>query len=259
MAKSALRVLEILEFVALRPNGATHTEIAKALKIPKSSLTALLRDLQRPGYLQFAEGSGRLTIGAQVLYLSNAYLKGLNIVREGAPFVHRIYTMLNEFTSLLLPKGDFCVIVAAESSPFPLAHSLNIGEQAPMLASAAGKAILAFLDLNEIDEYLARHKRIAYTTHTLMKAAEIHDNLAKVRQEGISYSRDEYIIGITALAAPVFNINRRPIASISVALPTARLTNKAEKKIRTTLEAETAALSRRLGANLTEEGTGKSQ
>ncbi len=63
MAKSAFRVLEILDLIAQRPSGATHTEISAALKIPKSSLTSLLRDLQLPGYLQLSEGSGKYMIG----------------------------------------------------------------------------------------------------------------------------------------------------------------------------------------------------
>src|SRR5437868_6212507 len=82
MAKSALRVLEIMEFVATCKNGsATHTEISNALGIPKSSLTFLLRDLQRPGYLQLDQQTGRYSIGSQVMFLAHAYIKSLNIIR----------------------------------------------------------------------------------------------------------------------------------------------------------------------------------
>jgi DNA-binding IclR family transcriptional regulator len=249
MAKSAFRVLEILEYIAHCNTGATHTEIAAALKIPKSSLTELLKDLQRPGYLQMDEGSARFTIGAQVMSLSNAYLKGLNIVRDGAPFVHRIFTALNEFTSLLVPKEEFCVIVSAETPASPLAHSLSIGERAPMLASAAGKSILAFYSPGELDAYLAAHSKVpTHTPHTLVKLKDIREDLDEVRKVGLAYSREEYLLGITAIAAPVFNINMRPIASISVAVPTARLSKKLEEKIRATLQKETGALSARLGA-----------
>ena len=50
MSKSALRVLEIMEYVASERDGCTHTAIAQGLQIPKSSLTALLQDLQSKGY-----------------------------------------------------------------------------------------------------------------------------------------------------------------------------------------------------------------
>lgn len=257
MAKSAFRVLEIMEFVAQCNNGASHTEIAAALRIPKSSLTGLMRDLLGPGYLQLDEGTGRFTIGSQVMFLANAYLKRLNIVRDGAPSVRRIFVALNEFTSLALPKDDYCILVCAESSPSPLAHSLNIGERVPMLSSAAGKAILAFLDDAELDEYLTSNKPVRYTPQTLTKTEDIRKELKQIRETRIAYGREEYLGGITGIASPVFNIRGRPIAAISVALPTARLTEKLEKKIRATLLAETAALSSRLGADSTEQPRAK--
>jgi DNA-binding IclR family transcriptional regulator len=257
MAKSAFRVLEIMEYVAQCNNGASHTEIAAALRIPKSSLTGLMRDLLGPGYLQLDEGTGRFSIGSQVMFLANAYLKRLNIVRDGAPFVHRIFVALNEFTSLAIPKGDYCVLVCAESAPAPLAHSLNIGERVPMLSSAAGKAILAFLGNAELDEYLASIKPVRHTPQTMTKTKDIREDLKQIRETGLAYGREEYLGGITGIASPIFNVHGRPIASISVALPTARLTEKLEKKIRTTLLAETAALSSRLGADSTKQPLAK--
>ncbi|MGO4813394.1 IclR family transcriptional regulator [Cupriavidus sp. 2MCAB6] len=251
MAKSAFRALAIMEFVAQCKTGATHSEIAAGLGIPKSSLTGLLRDLQQPGYLHLDEGTARYSIGSQVMYLANAYLRNLNIVREGAPFVHKLYVELDEFSCLTLPKGNDCIVVCAESSPSPLAHTLNLGERLPMLANAAGRAILAFLDDTEIDEYLSTHQPIAYTARTLTKIKDIHKELTEVRKVGIAYGREEYMPGITALAAPVFNIQGRPIASIAVALPTVRLTKGLERKIESVLVTQATALSRRLGAEST--------
>ncbi|MBI2728202.1 MAG: IclR family transcriptional regulator [Polaromonas sp.] len=247
MAKSAFRVLEILDLIAQRPSGATHTEISAALKIPKSSLTSLLRDLQLPGYLQLSEGSGKYMIGPQVLFLSNAYLKNLNIVRLAEPFVRRIFLAVNEFTSLVIPKEETGVIVCAESSPSPLAHALNIGERTPTLASAAGKAVLAFLEADEVDAFIAKNKPVAHTTNTLMRAADIRKDLAHVREAGLAYSREEYLLGITSIASPVFNSMGRPVASLAVALPTARLSAKVEAKITAALLKEGAALSKLLG------------
>jgi len=241
-----------MEYVAQCKTGATHTEIAAGLKIPKSSLTGLLRDLQQPGYLHLDGGTARYSVGPQVMFLANAYLRNLNIVREGAPFVHRIYVELDEFSCLTVPQGNDCVVVCAESSPTPLAHSLNLGERLPMLANATGRAILAFLDDTEIDEYLATHRPVAHTTRTLTKIKEIRNELNEIRKAGIAYGREEYMPGITALAAPIFNIQGRPIASIGVALPTVRLTQKIERKIESVLLAQTAALSRRLGADTTD-------
>lgn len=213
MAKSAFRVLEILEFVAQCPSGAaTHSEIATGLDIPKSSLTELLRDLTNPGYLEYDEATGRFSVGTQVMFLAHSYIKRLNIVRDGAPFVHRLFLEVNEFTTMAIPKGDQCIVVCAETLPSPLAHSLSIGEHLPMLPSALGKAILAFLDEAELDTFLATHKPVSYTAQTRMKLPDIRKEMQEIRQAGVAFSREEYLGGITGIAAPVFNLNGRPIA-----------------------------------------------
>jgi len=251
MAKSAFRALAIMEFVAQRKTGATHSEIAAGLSIPKSSLTGLLRDLEQPRYLHFDEGTARYSIGSQVMFLANAYLRNLNVVREGAPIVHRIFVELNEFSAMTLPQGDDCVVVCAESATSPLAHSLSLGQRLPMLANAVGRVILAFLDDAEVDEYLATHRPVAHTPQTLVKLKDIRDELKKVRKAGVAIAHEEYLPGITGIAAPVFNIEGRPIASVAVALPTVRVTEKLERKITTVLLAQATALSRLLGAGST--------
>lgn len=250
MAKSALRVLEILEFIAdTRSGGATHTEISRALGIPKSSLTGLLRDLQGPGYLQLDPHSGRFSIGSQVMFLANAYIKNLNIVRVGAPFVHELFLELNEYTTMGIPKGDNCVVVCSETLPNPLSHSLNIGEHLPMTVSAIGRAILAFLDDAEISRFL-NTKQVPYTQFTKTTKKAIRAELEKTRESGVSYVCEEYRLGITGFAAPVFNINNIPIASMGVAVPTARLTQEQEDRVRRELLKSTQSLSKRLGARL---------
>ncbi|MGF6282850.1 IclR family transcriptional regulator [Pseudomonas silensiensis] len=252
MAKSALRVLEIMEYVADgKSGGATHTEISIALGIPKSSLTGLLRDLQRPGYLQLDKETGRFSIGSQVMFLAHAYIKGLNIVRVGSPFVHDLFMDINEYTTMAIPKGDSCVVVCSETLPSPLSHSLNLGEHLPMVSSALGRAILAFVEEDELKGYLKRFKPIAYTEHTKMTLDEIRQELKDTRESGISCVKEEYRLGITGFAAPVFNVNGRPIASIGVALPTGRNNAAHEERVCALLLKTANALSRRLGAKLT--------
>lgn len=240
-----------MEFIAQHREGATHTKISSGLKIPRSSLTSLLRDLQGPGYLQLEKETGRYVVGSQVMFLANAYVRNLNVVREGTPFVRRLFLAAKEFTALGIPKEGSIIIVCAESNHSPLAHSLNIGETLPMLASALGKSILAFLDDEELDNFLATHRPVAYTTHTLVKTKDIRDALKKARQSGIAYSHEERTPGVTGIAAPIFNIQARPIASLGIAVPTARLTNKLQRQFESLLLRESAALSRRLGANST--------
>ncbi|ABE36261.1 bacterial transcriptional regulator family protein [Paraburkholderia xenovorans LB400] len=251
MAKSALRVLEIMEFVATHKAGcATHTEISQALGIPKSSLTALLTDLQRPGYLELDRETGRYAIGSQVMFLAHAYLRNLNIVRLGTPVVHDVFLKLNVYTTMVIPKGDMCLVVCSESLPSPLAHSLSIGQHIPMLHSALGRAILAFLEPEEVERFLHDYTPTPYTDRTKTGIEEVRKALAQVRKAGFAHMQGEYLPGIIGIAVPVFNLENRPIAAIGIGIPAVEGTTEFEKRICKQLLHSADTLSRRLGAKL---------
>nr|WP_246526890.1 IclR family transcriptional regulator [Plastoroseomonas hellenica] len=247
VAKSALRVLEILQFVAAQNGSATHTDIARGLRIPKSSLTSLLADLQAAGYVTMEAATGRYSLASQVLVLSQAYLRKLNIVRAGAPIVEALFRRLGEFVALAVPKGDEHIVVAAEAPSGPLAHSLQIGERGPMHCTATGKAILAFLPEQEAEDWLTRMPRPKATPHTRVTVPEIMEDLRQVRASGIGLVREEAILGITAIAAPVFNIAGRPIAALSAAGASARFTSRREAEVAQAVREAAAALSTELG------------
>lgn len=241
MAKSAIRALEILEHIATERNGLTHTQISHSLGIPKSSTTVLLGDLQDMGYAQLDPTTGRYAVGPQVLALAHAYLRNLNLSRLGQPIVAHVFAAVNEFSALAIPKGDECVIVCAESSPSPLAHSLQLGEHTPLLPTASGKILLAFLAPDERETTLRRLKA--------SRTARAELDLA--RRSKIAYTRGGYLAGISAIAMPVFNAQNVAIAALSVAMPSARLTPALEKKIISALASGAARLSAQLGAGAT--------
>ncbi|MGY8632061.1 IclR family transcriptional regulator [Bradyrhizobium sp. 14AA] len=247
MAKSAVRVLEIMEFIAKRGTGPTHSEIAEELGIPKSSLTALMRDLLDMRYVRIDEATSRYELDSQCLILSQAFLRSLNIVRMGEPVVQSVFRETNEFTCLTIVKDTDVIVVCADAPPSPLAHSLQIGDRTPMYCSASGKVVLAFLDGAEAREILQRSERRKLTPTTKTDIGEIMGEFAKVRSDGCAYSHEETILGITACAVPVFNRARRPIASLSCAMASSRLVPSRHKQLLSVLKSAGAQLSEALG------------
>lgn len=247
MAKSALRVLEILLLVAEQRDGCTHTDVSRALDIPKSSVTVLLRDMVSMGFLEVNEASGRYRIGAMALTLGHAYLKNLNLVQIAQPVVTELFLQTGEFVALAIPKGRDCVIVCAESPHGPLAHSLQIGERTAMLPSASGKSILAYRESDAIDAFLDAEPLQLYTEHTVVDKRRIRKELAEVRATGLAYSHGEAIAGITAIASPVFNMQGASIASISIAMVTPRFTEALHRQVAAAVQAAGAKISGLLG------------
>ena len=247
MSKSALRVLEIMEFIANERDGCTHTAIAQGLNIPKSSLTALLQDMLSKGYLQRKPESGIFTIGVQVVWLANSYLRNLNLVRIGQPIVAGLFQQVKEFCLLAVPTESEYVVVCTESVPSVLAHSLLVGSRGPLYCSAIGKAILAFMPEADANEILKSVPRIARTQTTKTRIPDIKAELAETRRTGIGRSRGEAIAGVEGFAAPVFNEAGVPVAALGVGVLTSELLPEAVPVIEAALKSAARTLSLQLG------------
>lgn len=247
MPKSATRVLRILEHVAQHQNGCTHTEIAKGLSIPKASLTALLKTMRAEEYLRLDPDTGRFTVGISVLTLANSFLSNLNLARMGAPVVRRLFSELSLFSVLTVPQGPEYVIICAESEPAILTHSLQIGYRGPLYCSGMGRALMAYLSEQEVDQILDASDLRPLTPTTIYDPAGIKEDLKEVRRKGYSWSAGESIDGIYSICAPVFDWHGRPLAAVGVAAPQARFDDKKVEKATVSVKAAANELSELLG------------
>jgi DNA-binding IclR family transcriptional regulator len=248
MSKSALRVLEIMEFVADHRDGCTHTTIAQGLSIPKSSLTALLQDLLSKNYLRRNPDSGIFTVGVQVLWLANSYLRNLNLVQLGQPLVAEIFSRVKEFSILAIPQGTEYVTICTESVPSIFGHTLQIGSRGPLYCSALGRAMLAFMPDKQANEILRNSQRTKITPATKTSLAEIGAALEEVRKTGYALAQEESLPGVIGYATPVFDSSGNPVAAFGVGVPSSQWKRSAESSIVGALKAASQQLSQQLGA-----------
>ncbi len=246
MIKSVGRTNKVLDLVSEHKDGLTHSEIAEALKIPHSSLFSLLSDLVSLSYLNIDKSSRRYTLGPKLLVLAGHYLSNLTIVQIGRHFLSQAMALTGECVSLAVLNGQEIMILGREDGHRPIRRTLYIGERAPIYATCAGKAMLAFHTDKLIDEYLSTTKLIPFTKKTVTDPDILRKELKTIRASSLAYHREEYLDGITAMAVPVFDVHGHPAASINISIPTFRLNKDTEKHIEHTLRAVSAAFSNNL-------------
>jgi IclR family acetate operon transcriptional repressor len=215
--KSALRTLDIIEYVVARGAPAVAQEIASALSIPVSSLSYLLATLVERGYLA-REGRN---------YMPGPGLQRLQAVAEPsledrvAPLVRALRVQLNETVSFFVRDGWQLQTLVTESSAHALRYAIAVGSRAPLHALAAGKAILAALPDGEVERYLAEVRRESFTEATIVSAQGLREAVAQVRREGLARTRSEYSVGIEGLARAVV-VGGEVLGAIAVAIPAVR-------------------------------------
>ena len=96
-----------------------------------------------------------------------------------------------------------------------------VGSASRLHATAGGRALLAFS--NRTAASLPPSTLGLMTPRTLTDPAAIDEELARTRARGYALNIEETIEGVTAIAAPVLDGDRSPIAAVTIVGPSARM------------------------------------
>lgn len=235
--KSAMRTIDIIEYVVSCRRPLVAQEIAQALSIPVSSLSYLLATLTERGYLQ-REGR-RYNPGPGLARLQGP-APAFSLAERAAPLVRSLRVQLNETSSFFVRKGWEMEALVTETSDHALRYAVHTGRRTPLHCFSAGKALLAALPDEEFECYLEESRREALTPTTITNADALRQEIRLVRQTGVARTREESTPGIYGLAY-VARADGEVAGAFSVAVPVVRFDEELDRRVVSALT-RTAAL-----------------
>lgn len=213
--KSLKKALDVLNCFLIKPTWGV-TEISDRLGLYKSNVYDILTTLKAMDYLEKDEETERYKLGMQVFALSRAMEDTFSIIKIAMPYMQELANITDERVCLAIPHEGEVVYLDAT---YP-AESVNLmrsilGERAEMHCTGIGKAMLANLSEEEIQEYLEKELTI-YTDHTISDAAQLRKELEVTRQRGYAIDNMEHEFGVKCVAMPIFDKSHKLYAAISV-------------------------------------------
>jgi DNA-binding IclR family transcriptional regulator len=192
------------------------TEIAAALNLNKATVWGLVTTLEKRRFLRQDPDTRKYTVGSKLFELGMIYMSNLEINSKAARPVHRLASRTRLNARVAVWEGDAALItlLALPRSEDSLSH--QIGPRVPAYCCGVGKALLAFLEPDELTEYVRQTKLVRHTKNTIVNPDKLLDDLEKTRERGYSICREEMIPGIAALGAPIFGRNRKLVGAISI-------------------------------------------
>ncbi|WP_460346753.1 IclR family transcriptional regulator [Actinoallomurus acanthiterrae] len=220
--KSVMRSLRLLEAVA-QHQPVTVGELAKLYGIPKSTVQRTLVTLHEAGWLRASRGdTTRWEIGARVLAVRPAALQGASLFAAAREPMVRLRQALNETIHLSVPDGLDCMVVVDRVDCDRTVRTFHeIGDTSPLHATATGRAILAHLPAAEVEEFIAQGLE-SYGEATITDPAELRAELERVRRDGYALNRNQYRPDVAAIAAPIFDADDTPLATLAISMPDSR-------------------------------------
>lgn len=236
--KSAMRTLDIIEFVVAHPSGVVAQEIAAALAIPVSSLSYLLGTLCERDYLR---RDGRRYLAGGGLDRLRLPASAMSVEDRVAPQVRMLRRACNETTSFFtLTEWELEARVTDSAEQF-LRYSIHVGARAPLHCLAAGKAMLATFDDVTLDRYFAQAPRPLYTPRTIAEEGALRAEIDAVRATGFGVTDEEFTLGIVGIGRAV-RLDGVVVGALAVALPKLRHDAAVEAQIKDRLVQACAAL-----------------
>jgi DNA-binding IclR family transcriptional regulator len=225
------------------------TQIARICNLHKSTVFRFLQTLLRLGYVFRDESGDRYGLSLKLTALVSSRSGSQDILRYASSSLELLSRETGETIHLaVLEDGALVYLRKIESNRVLRVVTMvsSVGGGVPMYCTGLGKAVLAWLPLPEQERYIARQVFTRYTANTITDGPSLLAELARIRERGCAFDRQEHEEGVVCVAAPIFTSGQLPIGAVSIAGPSIRMGE-------TELESYTAlilAASREISAKL---------
>jgi DNA-binding IclR family transcriptional regulator len=210
------RALTILEIVSHSKKGLTNSEVSRRLKLPKSTVSYILRTLQQRGYLYKDEPSGRYRLSAKLFSVGSEALRGLELHDVALPVLQDLVDKTGLAGHLAILDGREAVYVEKMDKPGFIRMNTWVGRRVDVHCTAVGKALIAHLPQETVNEIVKTKGLTKYTPRTITSPHQLFAELAKVRAEGYAVDDGENSPGVKCVAAAIFNIQKKAVAALGL-------------------------------------------
>ncbi|GEL26883.1 IclR family transcriptional regulator [Pseudonocardia sulfidoxydans NBRC 16205] len=228
---SVLSTLRVFEEVAVRqPVGVS--DLARATRIPKSSVQRCLVTLQQAGWLRVVDAEPvrwGVTMKVLALGLQGAGEQDLRVV--AAPVVARLAAHTGETVFLGLRDGDEYIIVGREESRHMVRVHLDLGARLPLRATSGGVAMMARLDRAEVDELLAE-ELTEFADAPVQTNEELRQELTATATRGYAVNMSAwYRPHVASFGAAIVDRVGRPVGAVALSIPEMRYDSARQEEL----------------------------
>lgn len=244
------RAIALMELLESRPQYAfSLAEIARALDIPKSTASNICTAMVI-GQLARRTQNG-YQLGRRLVQLGSAYVSSIDIVREFYEVSRQADSDLGAMIQLAVLDEQLDAVYLARQdclSGLRLGLRAEIGRRVPANCTAAGKALLAALPMDDLERRLAAvHSLPTLTNKSVASTDKLLKELVIIRKQGFSSEDEEVLRGVCCVARATRTNHREDgLVAISITAMKDKLTPARKKLVHKTLSELLDQLQQRL-------------
>jgi IclR family acetate operon transcriptional repressor len=238
-----LRSFAVLDYVVRAGRPVLAADIAEHLGLPKPTVYRMIEQFEAEGFLHRPFASRRVTMGPRLTDFAFDILRASVQYAPRRQILNALVAKVGETCNIgTLDGGEIVYFDRVEATHWPLQLHFHVGSKVPLHCTAIGKLFLASLPEAKGAALIERIELTPYTGTTITTIAALKAELDRVRREGLSIDREEYLSGVVCLAAPIFNAKHEITAGIAIQAPAARMPVSDAYRYRGPLEEAARAL-----------------
>lgn len=230
-------------------------ELSRELGLHKSTVSRLMKTLERGGLLSRNPETRRYRLGIELISLAAQVTSYLDVQEVARPILRSLAEDCQESVNLVIldapapgsERGG--QVVNLEQFLPPARQVKNIGRVGRRMCAhctAAGKVLLAYLSETEFLHMLPPELE-RFTPQTITDPDQLRQELTQVLERGFAIAQEELEQGLNVVAVPIRNYAGNVIAAASIAGPAYRVTPETFQPLAARLMEKADQISQRLG------------
>lgn len=191
---------DVLEYLVDTGDAVGVTRIANDLSISKSKAYNHLITLQDLGYV--TKRGQKYAPSLRVLSAGRRVRDSMDVYQQAHERVENLAEATGETVELFVREERYGVPVDIASGSRDWSTPHRLGERMPLHANAPGKALLASLPAELLDDVLSECLRSSNDERQFDRSA-LEGEIGTIRDRGVSFSRDEQSPGMVSVSAPI--------------------------------------------------------
>lgn len=215
--QTALNIVDILQ----ERDSLGVTALADELGISKGAAHCHLSTLREYGYV--VKDGDKYRLGLRFIDVAHHVRNKFSI-----------YDLVSDETDKLAEKSGELALFTIEEQHQGICLYLAAGENAVQTEiyvgyrndlhhTAVGKAILAYMPQEELQQFFDKVELQAQTENTITDEEMLREELAEIQESGFAFNREETIPGLSGVGVPIRKPNDGVYGAISLIGPTSRM------------------------------------
>ncbi len=211
------RAMQVLSTFHDASKPLTLNEIAAAGGMGKSAAQRVVHTLRQLGYVQRDADDRGYVPGIRILDHTRDYLRLNPLVARASPVLMELRRSVRERVDLSLRDGLRLIYAARLQSKRETFFATLVGQSVPIYCTSGGRAVMAHMSDDEVDEIIERSERREITPKTITDPQAIRAKVQEARENGYALALEEVLQGEIAIATALLSPEGRPLGAIHIA------------------------------------------